>query len=164
MKDAWKISKGSKKVRIGIVDSGVNWQHEDLADNIWVNPNDTLDGKDNDGDGKIDDIRGWDFTAGSTMEALQAGDTISEDNDPSNTYVTHGTLCAGLVSAVTNNGKGIAGFGYGCTIIPAKCGFEIENYPALMNTNEAIKYMVVVLSLEKILRKLTARQPTQQDI
>lgn len=123
MKEAWKISKGNKKVRIGVVDSGVNWYHEDLADNIWSNPNDTLDGIDNDNNGKIDDIRGWDFIGNATMADIQQGN-VYPDNDPDNLNYTHGTLVSGIASAVTNNGKGIAGIGYGCTIIPVKCGMD----------------------------------------
>lgn len=60
--EAWAAGHtGSNTVYVGIIDEGVQWSHEDLAANIWVNPYEIVNGVDDDGNGYVDDIRGWDF-------------------------------------------------------------------------------------------------------
>ncbi|NQT33987.1 S8 family serine peptidase [bacterium] len=116
--DAHDISTGDPSAVIGIIDSGVDLDHEDLEDNIWVNPGEDLNGdrviqqnerngRDDDQNGKIDDFYGWDF--------------YSRDNDPNDTH-GHGTHCAGIASAVTNNRTGIASVGYSCSIMAIRAG------------------------------------------
>ncbi|MGQ9819033.1 MAG: S8 family serine peptidase [Candidatus Kapaibacteriales bacterium] len=118
---AWDVTKGDKKILIAIIDSGVDWNHQDLIDNIWVNPNEIPNnGTDDDRNGKVDDIRGWDFVGNVTSQDIFAGNW-REDNDPTNIKGFHGTHVAGLASAVTNNGKGIASAGFNCSILPVKC-------------------------------------------
>ncbi len=106
---AWDISKGNSNIIVAIVDSGVDWNHEDLAANIWQN-DDPINGVDDDNNGYIDDIRGWDF----------GGLDGTGDNDPVEDSPTHGTHVAGIASAVTNNSIGIAGLGYNIKIMPVK--------------------------------------------
>jgi subtilisin family serine protease len=110
-REAWDVTKGDTSVVIAIIDTGVDWQHQDLRANIWRNykeiPN---NGIDDDGNGKKDDIRGWDF----------GGLTGTEDNDPREDAADHGTLVAGCASAVTDNGLGVAGVGFNCKIMPVK--------------------------------------------
>jgi serine protease len=122
---AWNVGQGDTSVVIGIVDTGVQWDHPDLAGNIWLNPGETgldglgqdkrFNGVDDDGDGKIDDWHGWDF-AGADFN------NPTEDNNPAPTgdNVAHGTHVAGLASGVTNNHTGIAGVGFHCRILPIK--------------------------------------------
>lgn len=118
---AWDITKGDRKVLIAVIDTGVDWNHQDLIDNIWVNPNEIPNnGVDDDGNGKIDDVRGWDFVGNVTTQDILTGNW-REDNDPTNIQGFHGTHVAGLASAVTNNGKGIASAGFSCSILPIKC-------------------------------------------
>ncbi len=108
---AWDLSTGSEDIVIAINDTGVDWDHPDLAARIWTNPTELPDnGVDDDQNGKVDDIRGWDF----------GGVDGTEDNDPMEDAPTHGTYVAGLASAVTNNGEGIAAIGYQCKIMPVK--------------------------------------------
>ena len=115
---AFDISKGSSSVIIAIVDSGVDYNHDDLKGKMWTNPNETLDGKDDDNDGYIDDIKGWDF--------WESGDpalgTVKQDNDPIAEYSDHGTHVAGIAAANTNNNIGIAGTGYNCKFMAIKAG------------------------------------------
>ncbi|MBA4312702.1 MAG: hypothetical protein C0417_08735 [Chlorobiaceae bacterium] len=122
---AWCYEQGDTNVVIGIIDTGVEWTHSDLQSNIWTNPgewgDDGLSGRkesngiDDDGNGKIDDYHGWDFGGASYT-------TPTEDNNPAPISVssTHGTHVAGIASAVTNNGVGVAGMGYRCKILPVK--------------------------------------------
>ncbi len=118
---AWDITKGDKSIVIAIVDSGVDWEHIDLSANIWTNPNEIPNnGVDDDGNGKVDDYRGWDFVGNVTIQELLSG-IFREDNDPKNIQGFHGTHVAGLSSAVTNNGVGIASAGFSCSILPIKC-------------------------------------------
>lgn len=117
---AWDISQGDTNVVIGIIDTGVDWDHPDLAANIWENEDETgfddqgndkrTNGLDDDNNGFIDDWHGWDFFG-------DVGNT--QDNDPMD-VIGHGTHCAGIASAVTNNVTGIAGLGRNCKIMPVK--------------------------------------------
>jgi subtilisin family serine protease len=60
---AWNNDQlGSSNVYVGIIDTGIQWNHPDLVDNMWTNPFDPVDGVDNDGNGYIDDVHGWDFS------------------------------------------------------------------------------------------------------
>ena len=106
---AWDLSKENSNIIVAIVDSGVDWNHNDLNANIWQN-DDPINGVDDDQNGFIDDIRGWDF----------GGLDGTADNDPTEDSPTHGTHVAGISSAVTNNSLGIAGLGYNLTIMPVK--------------------------------------------
>lgn len=108
---AWDISKGDTNVIIGIVDTGVDWDHPDLSANIWRNWDEIPgNGIDDDGNGFIDDIRGWDF----------GGLTGTPDNDPMEDRSDHGTHVAGTSSAVTDNGVGVASIGFNSKIMAVK--------------------------------------------
>lgn len=104
--EAWKTTLGSKDVVVAVIDTGVDYTHPDLKDNIWVNEKE-LNGKpgvDDDGDGFIDDVYGWDF-ANNKPNAM-------DDNE-------HGTHCAGIIGA-TLNGKGMVGVTQKVRIMPVK--------------------------------------------
>ena len=94
--EAWEKTTGSKDVLIGVIDTGVDRNHPDLKNNMWTNPNEIAgNGLDDDNNGYIDDVHGWDFA--------------NNDNDPFDDN-SHGTHCAGTIGGVGNNGTGVTGF------------------------------------------------------
>lgn len=106
---SWDITLGSPSITIGITDDGVAWGHPDLAANIWTNPGEIAgNGIDDDGNGYIDDIRGWDFW------------TNDADPQPGSGSNDHGTHVAGIAAARTNNAVGVAGTAGGATIVPIR--------------------------------------------
>lgn len=114
---AWDISQGNPDVMIAIIDSGVDYLHPDLANKMWINTGEIPDNNlDDDGNGFIDDVIGWDFwQSGSIANPVQ-------DNDPRGEFFVHGTHVAGIAAAETNNGIGIAGVGYNCRYMNLKAG------------------------------------------
>ena len=111
---AWDVTTGGAPgVRIAVIDSGVEEDHPDLAPNVGgANPGETGEGRedngvDDDGNGKIDDWRGWDF--------------VGDDNDPQDTTpLRHGTRVAGVVAARGNNALGITGIAWRAQLIPLR--------------------------------------------
>jgi subtilisin family serine protease len=122
---AWDIEKGNSNVVIAIIDSGVDWNHPDLAANIWSNSGEIAgNGIDDDGNGYIDDIRGWDFVD-TTNPYCTDIDCTDRDNDPMDND-GHGTHCAGIAGAVTDNGVGVAGMAWDCKIMALRSGYATE--------------------------------------
>ena len=135
---AWDITQGDSSVIIAILDTGVDWDHPDLAADIWTNEGEIPDdGIDNDGNGKVDDVHGWDFVNNASSVA-NGEDGDEEDNDPSD-YNGHGTHVAGLAAAVTNNGIGVAGGGWNCEIMPLRVGYETKDGTGSILTSAVLK-------------------------
>jgi len=104
--EAWDIQTGNQNTVIGVIDSGVDYTHPDLVENIWTNPGETAgDGIDNDNNGYIDDVRGWDFAY--------------NDNDPMDVD-GHGTHVSGTIAAKGNNSVGVIGVAWKAQIMPLK--------------------------------------------
>ncbi|MFW9770389.1 MAG: S8 family serine peptidase, partial [Candidatus Thorarchaeota archaeon] len=122
--EAWDIQAGSDAAVIAIIDSGVEYRHPDLVGNIWVNPGEDIDGDgivfdssdinyhDDDGNGFVDDLIGWDFVENAGSNCASGEDCNNDDNDPSD-FTGHGTHVSGIAAAMTNNGKGGAGIAGG---------------------------------------------------
>lgn len=102
---AWEVTTGSRDIVVAVIDTGVDYRHEDLAGNMWINAGEVADGTDSDGNGFIDDIRGWNFSG--------------NNNDPFDDNA-HGTHVAGTVGAVGNNAIGITGTAWQVSIMPIK--------------------------------------------
>ena len=104
--EAWQVTTGSRNVVVAIVDSGIDFSHPDLAAYIWTNPREVAgNGRDDDGNGYIDDVHGWDF--------------VENDNTPQDGF-WHGTHVAGIIGAVGNNGIGVSGVSQQVSILPLR--------------------------------------------
>ena len=124
----WDTTTGDSSQIIAFLDTGVDWHHPDLADNIWTNTAeaDGVTGLDDDNDGYVDDVHGWDF--------------INNDNDPSDDN-SHGTHVAGIACAVGNNGIGIAGVDWHAKIMPIKV-FQSSGRGDVATITQGIYYAV----------------------
>lgn len=127
--DAWGINtttaRGDSSTVIGIVDSGTDIDHPDLKSKIKYNYKDPINGTDDDGDGFVDNFRGWDMS--------------ENDNNPNVDNSTHGSHVSGCAAAATNNAVGVASPGFNCTFLPVKCAKQ-SSTTQIDNGYEGIKY------------------------
>lgn len=132
--EAWEINKGSADVVVAIVDNGVNINHEDIQPNRWLNTGEIANnGIDDDLNGYTDDLYGW--------------DAADSDNDPTPPAggpgpFVHGSHCAGIASAKTNNGVGIASIGYNVSIMGVKATRDNSDGKTLSAAYEGVDYAI----------------------
>lgn len=123
--DAWDVEEGDSTVVIGIVDGGNDIIQTDLINKFAYNKKDPIDGFDNDGDGFVDNYRGW--------------DVANNDQDPTNTSATeHGTYVAGIACAQVNNAFGTAGTGNKASFLPVKVC--LDGSSSIINGYDGIVY------------------------
>lgn len=131
---AWEKTVGSPGVVLAVLDTGVDYRHEDLAANMWRNPGEIPgNGIDDDGNGFIDDVYGYDFAANNS-----GGD----DSDPMD-IDSHGTHVAGTIGAVGNNGIGVCGVNWNVRIMALKA-FRPDMHIYDSDCIEAIEYAILM--------------------
>jgi serine protease len=130
---AWDITTGTPSTLVAVVDDAVKINHQDLTGNLWTNPGEIAgNGIDDDGNGYIDDVNGWD-----------AADLDNNANPPgtaTNSNFTHGTHCAGIVAAKTNNATGVASIGFNISYIPVKCKLSSTSGSSIQAAMEGVQY------------------------
>ncbi|MDZ7722477.1 MAG: S8 family peptidase [candidate division KSB1 bacterium] len=147
--DAWDIEQGDAAIPIAIIDTGVDYKHKDLEANIWINPGEDLNGNgvfdltdlngiDDDGNGYIDDVMGWDFTDAPNYP--DGGDYLERDHDPMDEH-GHGTGVAGIVAAVSDNQIGISGLAPNCRIMNLRA-FTANGYGEEDDVASAVLYAI----------------------
>ncbi len=123
---AWGITTGDHEIIVGIIDTGIDYHHPDLKDNIWHNPAEIMDGKDNDNNGYTDDVWGWDFVNNDNMPLDDRG---------------HGTHCAGIIGAAANNHIGIVGLNWNAKLMALKI-FDQNGHATISKAIEALEYAI----------------------
>lgn len=134
---AWQVTTGSADVVVAVIDTGINYRHEDLAANMWRNPGEIAgNGLDDDGNGKVDDVYGIDT----------ADDARGNDSDPfdqgANGYY-HGSLVAGIIGARAQNGVGIAGLNWSVQLMAVRA-IRASNLVTLADELEALDYVLMM--------------------
>ncbi len=131
---AWEKNTGSDGVVLAVLDTGVDYRHEDLAANMWTNPGEiAANGIDDDGNGFIDDVHGYDFAADNNG---------ANDSDPMD-IDSHGTHVAGTMAAVGDNLAGVCGVNWNARIMALK-GFRPSLGIADSDSIEAIEYALLM--------------------
>ncbi len=148
---AWSVSQGSRDIIVAVIDTGIDPEHEDLKENLWKNPGESgvvdsafckkqsnplsvkdcdksRNGKDDDKNGLIDDLHGWNF--------------VSNDNSLTDNH-GHGTHIAGIIGSIGGNGKGIIGISPNVSLMILKYyDPKVSSTDNLKNTIQAIRYAI----------------------
>lgn len=135
---AWSVTKGSRDIVVAVIDTGIDVKHEDLAGNLWKNPGETgadakgrdkaTNGIDDDGNGLVDDVYGWNFVSNNNK---------LDDNHG------HGTHIAGIIGAEAGNSRGITGIAPEVSLMILKYyDPKVPGTDNLKNTVAAIRYAV----------------------
>ncbi len=139
--EAWDVEMGDTSVILAICDTGVDYEHQDLINKIWHNLGEIENnGIDDDGNGYIDDIVGWDWVTG--VSGYPGEDLSTPDNDPMD-FFGHGTHCSGIAAAESNNAEGVAGIDWEGKIMCLRAGYagsDGNGYLLMSACAQAINY------------------------
>jgi len=139
---AWDQTTGNSEIVIAVIDSGVDLDHLDLKENIWQNPREIPgDGIDNDKNGYLDDVNGWDFILNNNDPRPKFEVGCLEKKTCSRGGVNHGTIIAGLIAARGNNNQGIAGISWYSKIMPLRV-LDSQGVGDTFSVSRAVDYAV----------------------
>lgn len=130
---AWDLTTGASDIVVGIIDTGIDVSHPDLSPNIWVNPGEIAgNNNDDDGNGYVDDINGWNF----------ADDSNDVFINP--TFDTHATHVAGIIGAAGNNNRGVVGVAWNVKLVSLKFLTGSGGSGSTANAIKAIDYAIAL--------------------
>jgi subtilisin family serine protease len=119
--EAWAVTRGDPSVTVAVLDSGITMEHPDLQRNIWTNPGESgadreANGIDDDHDGFVDDVHGWDFVDGdNAVDDVRTANLVGSGGG-----IAHGTAVASVIAAASDNGTGMAGVAPRTTLLPVR--------------------------------------------
>ncbi|TAK03550.1 hypothetical protein EPO34_00085 [Patescibacteria group bacterium] len=132
--DAWDTATGSANVVVAVLDTGLDLDHPDVAGNLWTNPGEIPgDGLDNDQNGHVDDLHGWDFVDDDALP-----DPSPAPGDEAEATI-HGTAIAGVIGAIGNNGTGVSGVNWQVRLMPLRI-LDREGSGNSADATAAIRY------------------------
>ena len=133
---AWERTTGSKEIVVAVIDAGVQINHPDLKNNIWKNTKELADnGIDDDSNGFIDDISGWDFVGDNNNPSPDFSESWTEGG------LSHGTIISGIIAAQGNNKEGVTGISWKSKIMPLKV-LNDEGAGSMRDVIRAVDYAI----------------------
>jgi subtilisin family serine protease len=157
--EAWDVSQSDAGTVIAVIDSGGDLDHPDLAANLYVNPDEIANnGIDDDHDGYIDNINGWDFMGADTLNLYNS--SFVGDNDPNLKQtgdagaLSHGVWVAGCAAAVGNNNNGIAGVGFKSKILFTKHSADNQKSTGIYRGYSGLLYAAQTLKQDNVTRAI----------
>ncbi|MFZ5573298.1 MAG: S8 family serine peptidase [Thermodesulfobacteriota bacterium] len=140
---AWEVEAGSSDIIVAVIDMGFDLTHEDLQANLWRNPGEIENnGVDDDRNGYVDDITGWDFVNQPVGLEEPANDYRDEDNDPTFRLSSHGNRVQGIIGATTGNGIGIAGIAGKSRVMLIRAGYMNTEGNAVLSSSHVAKGVI----------------------
>jgi subtilisin family serine protease len=137
----WDVTTGRPDVTIAVIDSGVDFEQEDLARNLWANPGEVPgNNRDDDGNAFVDDFNGWDFISGDVDPSPDLGNGRDDDGvDGLDSNVFHGTFSANCAAARGDDGVRACGAAWGCRVLPLKV-FTDDGAASTFQIAAAVRY------------------------